>query len=76
MSTASSNDLVWADEIHAEGHAEGVRDGVVRLLVHRGVDEDKAKLIAAALVEHGSDAATERAAYDGLDELLALAAEQ
>jgi hypothetical protein len=80
MSTDSSNDLVWADEIHAEGHAEGrvegVRDDAVRLLVRRGVDEDKARLIAEALIKQGPDAAAERAAFDGLQELEALAAGQ
>ncbi|MEV4277204.1 hypothetical protein [Actinoplanes xinjiangensis] len=76
MSTDSSNDLVWADEIHAEGRVEGVRDDAVRLLVRRGVDQDKAKLIAEALIKQGPDAAAERAAFDGLQELGALAGGQ
>jgi hypothetical protein len=75
MSTDGSNDLVWADEILLEGRIEGIRDNVVRLLVHRGFDEGKAKRITEALIAGDADAAAERAAFDGLEELGALAAE-
>jgi hypothetical protein len=76
MPTDSSNDLVWADEIHAEGHAEGVRDSTAKLLVRRGVAEPEARLIAEALIGQNPEAAAERAAFDDLDELAALVAEQ
>jgi hypothetical protein len=76
MSTDSSNDLVWADELHAEGRAEGVRDSATKVLMRRGIDESKARLIAEALFAQDADAAAERAAFDGLDELTALVADQ
>ncbi|WP_378064815.1 hypothetical protein [Actinoplanes subglobosus] len=83
MSIDNNNDLTWADALHAEGHAEGVVEGrlegthddAVQLLVHRGVDEKRAKLIAEALVSQALPVAAKRAAFDSLDELDALAAE-
>ncbi|MEU4622502.1 hypothetical protein AB0G04_21365 [Actinoplanes sp. NPDC023801] len=76
MSTDSSNDLVWADELHAEGRAEGVRDSAAKLLVHRGIDEGKARLIAEVLIGQDADTATERAAFDELGGLTALVADK
>ncbi|WP_143134031.1 hypothetical protein [Actinoplanes philippinensis] len=54
---------------------DGLRDTVVRLLAHRGIEGPEATSIAAALLAHDADSAAVRAAFDELEELGALAAE-
>jgi hypothetical protein len=53
---------------------DGIRDTTVRLLVHRGLDKLEAEPIAEALLARDADSAAVRAAFDGLEELGALAA--
>ncbi|BEL10260.1 hypothetical protein Q0Z83_084510 [Actinoplanes sichuanensis] len=84
MTIDNNSELTWADELHAEGHAEGLIEGrlqgahddAVRLLVHRGVDEQQAKLIADALIRQAPLTAAERAAFDDPDELIGLLTER
>jgi hypothetical protein len=75
MSIDNNSELTWADELHAEGRMQGTHDDAVQLLMHRGVDEPRANLIAEALIRQSPLTVAKRAAFDGLPELNALAAE-
>jgi hypothetical protein len=65
MPSDISGDLVWADELVAEH--------VLRLLAHRGVDPDQARSITDALIRSNPETSVERAAFDDLAQLTALA---
>lgn len=70
-------DTEFAKELIAEGLAEGERrstqEHIVRVLAHRGVGSSEAHLIAQVLVERDLATSVERAAFDDLGQLTALA---
>ncbi|MEV0896620.1 hypothetical protein [Actinoplanes sp. NPDC049802] len=83
-------DTEFAQELIDEGHAEGRLEGrlegrregqrqatemhIVKVLEHRGVGPRMAKLIAEVLIARDETTSVERAAFEELDELIALAA--
>lgn len=76
MSQDSISKLTWAEEFVEEGRIEGERRSteqhLIRVLTHRGIDEEQATPIAQALIRQGVATSVERAAFDDLDQLKAL----
>ncbi|HWS31699.1 MAG TPA: hypothetical protein VN408_03040 [Actinoplanes sp.] len=71
------HDTVWAQELLDEGHAKGLAESAhtntMKNLEHRGVGKREAELIAEALLEADPETSVQRAAFDDLEQLKALA---
>ncbi|GAA1590813.1 hypothetical protein [Actinoplanes couchii] len=77
MSQDSISELTWAEEFVEEGRTKGLAESAhtntVKNLEHRGLNRRQAELIAKALLEADSETSVQRAAFDDLDQLKALA---